>query len=412
MAADSVATDDALATEHLTGPVPGPAAPPGRNPSAVGALVLVLAALPVGLVVGGVVGPLLGLTVAVLGWVLGLAFALGGLRQIRSSGVAEAGERLAVAALVIGWVAIGGLVVATLVLITMAAWAAGAVATVLVVGVLIACFGFNPRVVGRYVLLTVLAAVVLFPLYITVINSLLRPEQIAARPPTFFPTNPQWDTYSDAWTSGHMFTYLRNSFIVTIAITVGQIVTSVTAGYAFAFLQFPFKRTLFVVFLATLMVPFEITIITNLQTVDSLGWLNSYQGLAVPFLAWGFGAFLMRQAFLQVPRDLQDAAAMDGYGHLRFMLRVAVPLARPAIGALAVFGFLAAWNQYLWPLLVTEDDRYRTVQIGLKQLRSTQLDDVNVTFAGVIIAALPLVILLLFFQKQLVRGLTAGAVKG
>jgi sn-glycerol 3-phosphate transport system permease protein len=264
----------------------------------------------------------------------------------------------------------------------------------------------------RYVLLTVLAVVVLFPLYMTVVNSLLRPSQIAARPPTFFPTSPEWGTYSQAWTDGHMGRYLLNSAIVTTIITVGQVVTAILAGYAFAFLEFPFKRTLFLVFLATLMVPFEVTIVTNVATVNDLGWYNTYQGLAVPFLATGFGAFLMRQAFLQVPRDLQDAASLDGYGHWRFMTRVAVPLARPAVGALTVFAFLGAWNQYLWPLLVTKDEEYRTVQIGLKQLRATSIQDVNVTFAGVIIAALPLVILLLLFQKQLVRGLTTGAVKG
>jgi sn-glycerol 3-phosphate transport system permease protein len=271
------------------------------------------------------------------------------------------------------------------------------------------------RILGvtlRYVLLTVLAFVVLFPLYMTVVNSLLRPSQIAARPPTFFPTNPQWSTYSEAWTDGHMGRYLLNSAIVTTIITVGQVVTAILAGYAFAILEFPLKRTLFVVFLATLMVPFEVTIVTNLATVNDLGWYNTYQGLAVPFLATGFGAFLMRQAFLQVPRDLQDAASLDGYGHWRFMTRVAVPLARPAVGALTVFAFLGAWNQYLWPLLVTKDEHYRTVQIGLKQLRATSIQDVNITFAGVIIAALPLVILLLLFQKQLVRGLTTGAVKG
>jgi sn-glycerol 3-phosphate transport system permease protein len=268
------------------------------------------------------------------------------------------------------------------------------------------------KLVGRYVLITVLAFVVIFPIYITVVNSLLQPDQLGARPPKFFPTDPQWHTYGDAWDGAHLGIYLRNSFIVTGIITVGQVVTAILAGYAFAFLEFPLKRTLFVAFLATLMVPFEITIVTNLQTMDSLGWLDTYQGLAVPFLATGFGAFLLRQAFLQVPRDLQDAAAMDGYGHLRFMVRVAVPLARPAVAALGVFAFLAAWNQYLWPLLVTEDDRLRTVQIGLKQLRQTSLDEVNVTFAGAIIAAVPLLILLIFFQKQLVRGLTAGAVKG
>jgi ABC-type glycerol-3-phosphate transport system permease component len=271
------------------------------------------------------------------------------------------------------------------------------------------------RVVGtslRYLLLTVLAIVILFPLYMTVVNSLLKPSQIAARPPSFFPTDPQWDTYSEAWNAGNMSRYLVNSAIVTLIITVGQVVTAILAAYAFAFLEFPLKRTLFLVFLSTLMVPFEITIVTNLATINELGWYNSYQGLAVPFLATGFGAFLLRQAFLQVPRDLQDAASLDGYGHWKFMTRVAVPLARPAVGALSVFAFLGAWNQYLWPLLVTEDEKYRTVQIGLKQLRATSIQDVNVTFAGVIIATLPLVILLLLFQKQLVRGLTTGAVKG
>lgn len=267
-------------------------------------------------------------------------------------------------------------------------------------------------VFGRYVVLSLLALIVIFPLYITVVNSLLTPSQIAARPPKFFPFDPQWDAYSTAWSSGHMSTYLVNSAIVTFLITAGQVVTATLAGYAFAFLDFPFKRTIFVIFLATLMVPFEVTIITNLTTVTNLGWYDSYPGLVVPFIATGFGAFLLRQAFLQVPKDLQDAAALDGYGHWRFMTRVAVPLARPAMAALSVFAFLGAWNQYLWPLLVTKDDRYRTVQIGLKQLRATSIDQVNVTFAGVVIAALPLVILLLFFQKQLVRGLTAGAVKG
>jgi sn-glycerol 3-phosphate transport system permease protein len=272
--------------------------------------------------------------------------------------------------------------------------------------------GRRLRIFGRYVALSVLAFIVLFPIYITLVNSLLQPTQIASKNPTFFPTSPQWHTYSDAWSDGHLGTYLRNSFIQTGLIVVGQLVTSILAGYAFAFLRFPFKRTLFVVFLATLMVPFEITIVTNLQTINTLGWYDTFAALAVPFLATGFGAFLLRQTFLQLPKDLQDAAKLDGYGHLRFLTRVAVPLARPTIAALAVFSFLSAWNQYLWPLLVTKDDRLRTVQIGLKQLRATNIDQVNITFAGTVIAFVPLVILLLIFQKQLVRGLTAGAVKG
>jgi len=183
----------------------------------------------------------------------------------------------------------------------------------------------------------------------------------------------------------------------------------------FAFLRFPFRRTLFLVCLATLMIPFEVTFITNLTTVTSLGWFNTYQGLALPFLATGFGIFLLRQAFLQIPRDLKEAARLDGYGHWRFMARVAVPLARPSVAALTVFAFLAAWNQYLWPLVVTgprgTSPPLDTVQIGLKELIGTQANNVNVALAGAIIALLPLVVLLLIFQKQLVRSLTAGAVK-
>jgi sn-glycerol 3-phosphate transport system permease protein len=166
-------------------------------------------------------------------------------------------------------------------------------------------------------------------------------------------------------------------------------------------------------------VPFEVVFFTNLQTIVSIGrlplvgrffGLDTYGALVIPFLATGFGAFLVRQAFLQLPRDLRDAAELDGYGHFRFMWRVAVPLARPTIAALALFSFFDAWNQYLWPLVVT--DHYRTVQVGLRQLSRVSLDQINVTFAGTVLAALPLLILLLIFSKQLVRGLTAGAVKG
>ncbi len=266
--------------------------------------------------------------------------------------------------------------------------------------------------VGRYTLLAVLSIVVLFPIYITVVNALLTGDQLGSRTPTLFPLHPVWENFSKAWSDGHFGHYMVNSFVVTLLIVTGQLITAVFAGYAFAFLEFPFKRTLFVVFLATLMVPFEVTIIQNLTTVTDLGIYNSYAGLAIPFMATGFGAFLMRQAFLGVPRDLQDAASLDGYGHWRFMTRVAVPLVRPSVAALGVFAFLSAWNQYLWPLLVTKDDQFRTVQVGLKQLAGSTIGDIPLRFAGAAIAVVPLAILLIVFQKQLVRGLTAGAVKG
>jgi len=268
------------------------------------------------------------------------------------------------------------------------------------------------RVAGSYALLTACAVVILFPMYMTVVSSLVQEDQLAQQPPPFVPLHPQWHNYTVAWTQGHLAFYMANSIIVTAAIVIAQLVTSILAGYAFAFLQFPFRRTLFVICLATLMVPFEVTFITNLNTVTSLGWFNTYLGLAVPFLATGFGIFLVRQAFLQIPRDLQEAAMLDGYGHWRFMVRVAVPLARPSIAALAVFSFLGAWNQYLWPLVVTGGTRpLDTVQIGLKQLIGTEAGAINVATAGAVIAFVPLLLLLIVFQKQLVRSLTAGAVK-
>jgi sn-glycerol 3-phosphate transport system permease protein len=271
--------------------------------------------------------------------------------------------------------------------------------------------GRRSRKLLRYALLTLGAVVIVFPLYMTVVNSLLAPNLLDRQPPVLFPVHPVWGTYAKAWNEGHLGIYLRNSVIQTTVIVIGQLVTSILAAYAFAFLRFPFRRTLFVVFLSTLMIPFEVTIITNLDTINSLGWYNTFAGLTVPFLATGFGTFLLRQAFLQIPKDLQEAAALDGYGHWRFMTRVAVPLARPVVAALAVFSFLAAWNQYLWPLLVTGDNNnVRTVQIGLKALQGSQLQDLNVTLAGAVIAVAPLLILLVIFQKQLVRSLT-GAVK-
>jgi len=268
------------------------------------------------------------------------------------------------------------------------------------------------RAIGSYTILSAGAVVVLFPIYVTIVNSLLAPDQLVEQPPPLVPTTPQWHNYTQAWTTGQMSKYVLTSVIMTALIVAGQLVTSILAAYAFAFLNFPFKRTLFVVCLATLMIPLEVTFITNLDTITSLHWFNTYAGLAIPFLATGFGIFLLRQAFLQIPRDLQEAAQLDCYGHLRFMTRVAVPLARPSLAALGVFSFLAAWNQYLWPLVSTGGTSpLYTVQIGLKQLLGTQVTQIPVSLAGAVIAFVPLVILLLVFQKQLVRSLTAGAVK-
>ena len=264
--------------------------------------------------------------------------------------------------------------------------------------------------VGRYVLLGVVSVVVLFPVYTTVIASLKPGDKVLQNP--LLPDAFTLDVLREAWNAGRLDQYLWNSFVVAVVVTVCQVVTSLLSAYAFAFLRFPGRNVLFVAFLATLLVPLEATMVVNRDTVDALGWLNSYQGLAVPFLATAFGTFLVRQTFLALPTDLRDAARIDGVGHLGFLRHVAVPLARPTLAALALFGFLSTWNQYLWPnLVVTEDDKH-TVQSGLRLLSKSNLDQPNLVMAGTVIAAVPIAVLLIVFQKQLVRGLTAGAVKG
>jgi sn-glycerol 3-phosphate transport system permease protein len=266
------------------------------------------------------------------------------------------------------------------------------------------------RLAGRYLLLAAVAAIVLFPVYTTVLAALKPGDKVLQNP--LVPDAFTLDGFSDAWTAGHLDRYLLNSLVVASVITIAQLATSLLSAYAFAMIDFPGRGLLFVVFLATLLVPLEATLVVNRRTVDSLGWLNSYQGLAVPFLATAFGTFLMRQVFYGLPADLRDAAAIDGVGHLGFLRHIGIPLVRPTLGALALFSFLSSWNQYLWPNLITTEDDMNTVQSGLRLLRYSALDQPNLLMAATIIAAIPIAIALLVFQRQLVRGLTAGAVKG
>lgn len=266
------------------------------------------------------------------------------------------------------------------------------------------------RLAGRYALLGVITFLVLFPIYTTVIGAFKPAGKLLDNP--LVPDAFTLDVFRDAWTDGRLGRFLLNSFVVAAIITTGQVVTSVLSGYAFAILDFPGRGLLFVLFLSTMLVPLEATLVVNRRTIGHLDWLNSYQGLAIPFVATAFGTFLVRQAFMSLPRDLRDAARIDGAGHIAFLRHVAVPLVRPTLGALALFSFLSSWNQYLWPNLVTTNADMNTVQSGLKLLRQSAIQQPNVVMAATVIAAIPIVIALLVFQKALVRGLTAGAVKG
>ena len=272
------------------------------------------------------------------------------------------------------------------------------------------------RRLQSYGVLALCAAVLMFPLYVTAVYS-LHPiaEFLRNPPPSLWPFDPEWGNYfagGDGDGGGPGVTrYLFNSIVVAGIITLGQLATSTLAAYAFAFLRFPGRGALFALFLATMMVPLEVAVIPNFQTVQWLHWTDSYQGLVAPFLATGFGTFLLRQYFLTIPPELKDAAEMDGYGHYRFLVSVVIPLARGALATLAVFAFLQAWNQYLWPLLVTNDPDMRTVQIGIGA-ETQEPFRINVAFANTIIAFLPMVLLVVAFQRYLVRGLFGGSVKG
>jgi len=266
--------------------------------------------------------------------------------------------------------------------------------------------------VGWYVVLSLLSLIVLFPIWMVLVRALSQPISYlsAGQPP--WPVEPEWDVFRRAFTQGDLGGKLVISGVVTVIIAGAQVTTSVLAAYAFAFLRFPFRRTIFVLFMATLMLPIEVTLIANVETIRGLGWFNSYPGLTAPFLAAAFGTFLIRQGFLGLPDDLRDAAELDGFGHLGFLWNVAIPVTRPIIASFTVIAFLAAWNQYLWPRAIVTRDAWDTIQIALPKFAGENINELNLGFAAAIIAALPILAILIFFQRHLIRGLTAGAVKG
>jgi sn-glycerol 3-phosphate transport system permease protein len=263
-----------------------------------------------------------------------------------------------------------------------------------------------------YAVLSALSVVVLFPVYMTLVRALSTPAGYVREGQPLWPVDVQWNVWSRAFTDGDLGRKLVVSAAVTAVIVVAQLVTSVLAAYAFTFLEFPLRRLLFGVFMATLMLPIEVTLIPNVRTIRDWGWLNSLPGLTAPFLATAFGTFLIRQGFRGIPGDLRDAAQLDGFGHLGFLRRVALPVTRPVVASFAVIAFLSAWNQYTWPRAVVTEERWETIQIWLRSLSARTVDESNIGLAAALIAAVPVLALLVVLQRHLVRGLTAGAVKG
>lgn len=258
----------------------------------------------------------------------------------------------------------------------------------------------------------VLAFVVLLPLLYAVSIAFMPSGELFTMDLNLVPQNPTFSNFKDAMTNVPLLRFILNSFIMAGCITLGQIVTCSLAAFAFSFLDFKGKGVLFMIVMATMMVPGEATIISNYLTVGNLGMLDTYSVLIVPYLTSAMGIFLFRQFYMTFPISLYDSAKLDGCGNLRFIVRILIPLTKSAIGAMAVYTFINAWNMYMWPLLVTGSDQMRTVQIGISMLNSIDSQSITLMIAGVVIVIIPSISIFIVGQKQLIRGMFSGAVKG
>ncbi len=226
-----------------------------------------------------------------------------------------------------------------------------------------------------------------------------------------FPESPLWSNYPEALTAQPFGRYFLNSLVFAVVVVAGQVATATTAGYAFARCDFPGRDTLFMVFLATMMVPAVIVLIPRFLMIDALGWIDSYQGLVSTELVSVWGIFLMRQYFRTLPRELEDAARVDGAGHWRIFRSVALPLAKPAVATLALFAFIDAWKNFLWPLLVTRSMEMRVVEVGIAAFHSTYEINWPYQMAACVVAALPIALLFLFTQRYFVRGIQLEGIR-
>ena len=258
----------------------------------------------------------------------------------------------------------------------------------------------------------VMALFILFPLLYAVSVSLIPGEELFTMEMNLLPKHPDFSNYLRAWTQVPLLRFVLNSFLVAGCITIGQILTCSLAAFAFSFLNFKGKNVLFMLVMATMMVPGEATIISNYLTVSSLGILDTYLVLILPSLTSAMGIFLFRQFYMTFPMSLYESAKLDGCGNLRFIVSILLPLTKSAIGAMSVYTFINAWNMYMWPLLVTGSQEMRTVQIGISMLDNTDAQSVTLMMAGVVSVIIPSMIIFILGQKQLIRGMFSGAVKG
>lgn len=229
---------------------------------------------------------------------------------------------------------------------------------------------------------------------------------------TFLPKVWVWQNFVEAWNAAPFGHYLLNSALIASTTTLAVVLSSAMAAFAFSRMQFPGKPLLFLFALGTLMIPGDVLLIPNFITIRQFGWVNSYQALIVPFVASGFGIFLLRQAFLRTPVEFEEAAKLDGASASQFLFRILMPANAPALSALAVLTFLAAWNALVWPLVATNRDEFRTVQVGLASFSNLEGSNIPVVMAATAIVVAPVLIVYAFAQKWFIESAAASGLKG
>ncbi|MBR3874960.1 MAG: carbohydrate ABC transporter permease [Clostridia bacterium] len=267
---------------------------------------------------------------------------------------------------------------------------------------------------GTYLFLGLMALVVLFPFYWMIISSLKTLEEYRMSTPTFWPRVIMLSNYLDAFTTANLGRLFLNTMYVGLVSTLLSLVITILTAFAFARLEFKGKETLFALLLATMMIPGELFTITNYSTVTNLGWINTYTVLIVPFLVSVFYIYLLRQNFLQIPNELYLAAKVDGTSDWKYLWRVMVPLALPTLISITILKMMGAWNSYIWPRLVANDDAHRMITNGLRNAFTETTGDVNypVQMAAVALVSAPLFLVFVFLRKYIMSGVSRSGIKG
>jgi multiple sugar transport system permease protein len=269
-------------------------------------------------------------------------------------------------------------------------------------------------VAGRILayLVVSLGALIMIVPFLWMASTAFRGGSAFQYPPTWIPDPFSLDNFREVWTIVPFGRYLFNSLFVAVCITIGEVLTSSLAAYAFARLRFPGRDAMFLMYLATLMIPGQVTIIPNFILMRYLGWINTYEGLIIPTAFTAFGTFLLRQYFLSIPRELEEAARVDGASYFQVWSRIIMPLASPAIATLAVFSFMGAWNSFLWPFIMVSTSEMRTLTVALRSFQTDYGTEWGLMMAGSLIAMLPMVVIFLAAQRYFVRGIATTGFGG